>query len=251
MIELGRRFQNCAAIASAYQALGLAPTTSGSATGGPAVIELRVLSSGRFVVEDISGSATPRPSERWPMPFAHASRLWACSATAALVRARPAAELMHLFGAWDHEHNEPEPFLAGVLHGDAAIRRQPEQSWNRSEPRRDQRRSEWLRDDLHRTRGEANSLRLDLAEATALIDALESEVWRITTRWCGPDDGRSAVGAMDLLIQARTLMRRALLSSIHSAPSHRAAAVRDLRIAEVSFSFLLGLRSLRALKPEP
>ena len=101
-----------------------------------------------------------------------------------------------------------------------------------------------LRESLHQSRAEAESLRLDLGEATALIEGLESELCSITTRWRGPDSDQYAAGAIDLLIRARTLIRRTLLQELGAECGH--AALRDLRIAEVAFRFLLGLRSLQA-----
>ena len=96
-------------------------------------------------------------------------------------------------------------------------------------------------------RVEVCSLRLDLAEATALIEALEAEVWRITTRWRGRDDGRSAAQAVDGLIQARTALRRAVSPWLELDDDCRAAALRDLRVAETAFGFLLRMRTMRAL----
>ena len=102
-----------------------------------------------------------------------------------------------------------------------------------------------LRQRLFESRAEAESLRYDLGDATALIEALEAELWAVTARWRGPDHGQSAITAVSLLIQARTQVRRTLFQELASEQA-RAAAQRDLRIAEAAFSFLLGLRSLRA-----
>ena len=88
-------------------------------------------------------------------------------------------------------------------------------------------------------------LRLDLGDATALIEGLEAELWSITRRWRGPDSGQSEERAMDLLIQARTLIRRALVQELGPESVEQAGALRDLRVAEVCFCFLLGLRSLQ------
>ena len=101
----------------------------------------------------------------------------------------------------------------------------------------------FLRESLHQSRAEAESLRLDLGDATALIEALEGELWAITSRWHGPDRGQDDASAMDLLIQARTQLRRALIQEPGSEGSH--GALRDLQIAEAAFRFLLGLRSLQ------
>ena len=103
----------------------------------------------------------------------------------------------------------------------------------------------FLRESLHQSRGEAESLRLDLGEATALIEALEGELWAITSRWRGPDRGQSEERAMDLLIQARTQVRRTLFQELGPESVEQAGALWDLRIAEVCFRFLLGLHSLQ------
>jgi hypothetical protein len=102
-----------------------------------------------------------------------------------------------------------------------------------------------LRESLHQSRGEAESLRLDLGEATALIEALEGELWAITSRWRGPDRGQDDASAMDLLIQARTQLRRALIQELGPESVEQAGALQDLRVAEVCFRFLLRFRSLQ------
>jgi hypothetical protein len=103
----------------------------------------------------------------------------------------------------------------------------------------------FLRESLHQSRAEAESLRLDLGDATALIEALEGELWAITSHWQGPDRGQSEERAMDLLIQARTLIRRALVQELGPESVEQAGALWDLRIAEVCFRFLLRFRSLQ------
>jgi hypothetical protein len=102
-----------------------------------------------------------------------------------------------------------------------------------------------LRESLHQSRTQAESLRLDLGDAAALIEALEGELWSITARWRGPDQGQSEERAMDLLIQARTLIRRALFQELGRGRIDQAGVLQDLRIAEVCFRFLLRLRSLQ------
>ena len=103
----------------------------------------------------------------------------------------------------------------------------------------------FLRESLHQSRAEAESLRLDLGDATALIEGLEAELWSITSRWRRPDRGHSEERAMDLLIQARTQVRRTLFQELGPESAEQAGALRDLRVAEVCFRFLLGLRSLQ------
>ena len=101
-----------------------------------------------------------------------------------------------------------------------------------------------LRQYLIDCRQEAESLRVDLGDATALIEALEGELWAVTARWWGPDQVQAASGALNHLIQARSLIRRTLFQE-RGSESERAAALRDLRIAEATFGFLVGLRILR------
>jgi hypothetical protein len=94
---------------------------------------------------------------------------------------------------------------------------------------------ERLRDEMHRSRAETYSLRLDLGEAEALIEALESELSRVTMGWRGPDEGRSAASAMNLLIQARTLLRRALAPRLESDDRRWAIAMsQDPAVAETA-----------------
>lgn len=101
---------------------------------------------------------------------------------------------------------------------------------------------------LSRRLSEAESivygLRLDLAEATALIEALESELSNLTSQWRGPDDGRLRTGTLNAIVHARTLVRRILFQEL-AADRGQASTMQDLRIAEASFGFLLRLRTLR------
>lgn len=92
---------------------------------------------------------------------------------------------------------------------------------------------------------EVDSLRLDLAEATALIEALEREVWRTSARRTGPDDEQSDSSALDLLILARTSLRRGLSPWLEADEGRQAEVQRDLLVAEAAFGFLLRLRTVR------
>ena len=103
----------------------------------------------------------------------------------------------------------------------------------------------FLRESLHQSRAEVESLRVDLGDATALIEGLEAELWSITARWRGPDPGQSDARAFDLLIRARTQVRRTLFQELGTESVEQAGALRDLRIAEVCFRFLLRFRSLQ------
>ena len=102
-----------------------------------------------------------------------------------------------------------------------------------------------LREHLAESRAEAESLRFDLSDATALIEALEAELWAVTGRWRGQDQAQAGSDAVSLLIQTRTRVRRTMFQ-VFGSEQARAAALRDLRIAEAAFGFLLGLRILRA-----
>lgn len=110
-----------------------------------------------------------------------------------------------------------------------------------------------LRQDLCDSRLEAESLRLDLGDATAMLEALEAELWSVTTRWQGVAHDRHEPGSSPLshLLQARTLLRRMLFQEVGSNGIQSAASA-DLQLAEVSFSFLLNLRTVRACRrPSP
>jgi hypothetical protein len=103
-----------------------------------------------------------------------------------------------------------------------------------------------LHDALCKSRAEAMSLRLDLSEAQGFIDALEAELWAAGAYWKPPGQARTVqeTSPLDLLLHARTLIRRRLFQEL-GTQGKQAAAMHDLRIAEVAFRFLLGLRSLR------
>ena len=105
-----------------------------------------------------------------------------------------------------------------------------------------------LKQPLSEAEATAHSLRLDLAESDALIEALQNELWSVTSRWRGPDDGRLRGTTLDAIIQARTLVRRMLFQEL-AAAGGQAGVMQDLRIAEVAFRFLLGLRSLQVSGP--
>lgn len=98
---------------------------------------------------------------------------------------------------------------------------------------------------------EVQSLRFDLAEATALIEALEREVWRLSTRWSGTSDEQLASRPLDLVIQARSSLRRTLSPWLEADEGRRAQAQRDLLVAEAAFGFLLRLRTVRKAAARP
>jgi hypothetical protein len=109
-----------------------------------------------------------------------------------------------------------------------------------------------LRDALCQSRAEAMSLRLDLAEAQGFIDALEAELWAAGAYWKPPGQAHTVQESspLNLLLHARTLIRRTLFQEL-GPHGNRAAALHDLRIAEVAFRFLLRLRIVQASHPAP
>src|SRR3954451_24440838 len=92
---------------------------------------------------------------------------------------------------------------------------------------------------------QAESLRLDLAQARARLDKLEAELWAVTLRSCPvPHDHPRPASATDLIVWARTATRKVLFEQI-AQDAEGAGAVHDLRRAEVAFDFLLRLRYVR------
>ena len=102
-----------------------------------------------------------------------------------------------------------------------------------------------LRERYREARAQAESLRLDLAQARARLDKLEAELWAVTLRSCSaPHDHPRPASATDLIVWARTATRKVLFDQIAS-DAESAGAGHDLRMAEVAFDFLLRLRYLR------
>ena len=116
MAELGRRFRNCAADRVGYIAVGSRIYYEWIGLGDPAVVELRCLQGGRFVIEDIRGlrNANPAPA----VADAIRARLSAAGVLAysGYGRSRLGGALISLVNAWDHgDEGLPEPFLADLL----------------------------------------------------------------------------------------------------------------------------------------
>ena len=116
MAELGRRFRKCAADRIGYIAVGSRLYLEWIGPGDPAVVELRCLQGGRFVIEDIRGprNANPAPA----VADAIRARLSAAGVLAysGYGRSRLGGALISLVGAWDHgDEGQPEPFLADLL----------------------------------------------------------------------------------------------------------------------------------------
>lgn len=102
-----------------------------------------------------------------------------------------------------------------------------------------------LRERYRMARAEAERLGVDLADARARIERLEAELWAVTLRSCSsPQDRHFPASATELIVWARTATRKVLFDQI-ARDAERAGAVRDLRIAEVAFGFLLTLRRLQ------
>jgi hypothetical protein len=98
---------------------------------------------------------------------------------------------------------------------------------------------------LYAARAEADHLRLSLNEAEALLDAVEDELRAVTRRsLVGAEMAIPSTQAVPAIVRARTLTRQALFGRLRPGCS-QAAIFQDLRMAEVSFAFVLGMRSLR------
>ena len=116
MAELGRRFRNCAADRVGYVALGTRVYFEWIGPGEPAVVELRCLQGGRFVIEDIKAARNADPAPA--VASAIRARLSAAGVLAysGHGRSRLGGALMSLVGAWDFDdQGQPEPFLADLL----------------------------------------------------------------------------------------------------------------------------------------
>ena len=116
MPELGRRFQNCAADRIGYIAVGSRLYYEWIGPGAPAVVELRCLQGGRFLIEDIKGlrNASPAPA----VANAIRARLSGAGvlAYAGHGGSSVGGALMTLLGAWDFDdQGQPEPFLADLI----------------------------------------------------------------------------------------------------------------------------------------
>jgi hypothetical protein len=98
---------------------------------------------------------------------------------------------------------------------------------------------------LHTARAEADHLRPSLAEAEGFLDAVEHELRPMSmgllsrTEWTV-----ASTHAVPAIVRARTLTRQALFGQLRPGESED-VIYQDLRVAEVAFAFVLGMRSLR------
>jgi hypothetical protein len=105
-----------------------------------------------------------------------------------------------------------------------------------------------LRERYHAVRAEAEHLRFSLAETECLLQAIEDELRVITMRppaGCERDEAITSV--IPAIVRARTATRRALFSQLEPG-GERNRVYRDLRMAEVSFAFLLSLATLKQVE---
>lgn len=115
MVALGRRFRNCARDRLGHVATGLRCYLEWVGDGGPAVIELRCLSAGYLVVEDLGG-----PQNR-DLDFAVLELIRAKLARFGVLSYAGAGHtvtgsaLMGLLSVWHVESGEPGEFLADLL----------------------------------------------------------------------------------------------------------------------------------------
>jgi hypothetical protein len=115
LVRLARRFHNCGADRVGHVAAGLRCYLEWIGDGGPAVIELRRLSGGHFLVEDLRG-----PKNR-DLDLDLAERIRAKLSTSGVLSpiGLPSTiggiALLNLLGVWIGEEGEADPFLADLL----------------------------------------------------------------------------------------------------------------------------------------
>lgn len=115
MVELGRRFRNCAADRVGHLAAGMRCYVEWTGNGGPAVVELRRLSGDHFLIEDMRG---PKNCDLDPA-FAERIRSKLSSfGVLSPVGVPPTiagSAFLNLLGVWVGEEGEADPFLADLL----------------------------------------------------------------------------------------------------------------------------------------
>lgn len=115
MVEIGRRFQNCAATRLGYLALGTRAYAEWIGPGEPAVVELRGLSNGGFVIEDIKGVNNSEPNPEVGAAIRQKLASMGIFSFAGPGESSKSNAIVHLLSAWDAEQGEPTPFLTDVM----------------------------------------------------------------------------------------------------------------------------------------
>lgn len=115
MVELGRRFRNCAADRVGHLAAGLRCYVEWTGYGGPAVVELRRLSGDHFLIEDMRGPKNcdldPALAERIRAKLSNFGVLSPIGVPSTI----GGSALLNLLGVWIGEEGEADPFLTGLL----------------------------------------------------------------------------------------------------------------------------------------
>jgi hypothetical protein len=115
LVGLGRRFHNCGADRAGHVAAGLRCYLEWVGEGGPAVIELRRLSGGHFLVEDMRG---PRNADLDPVLVERIRAKLSTFGILSPIGIPPTiggSALLNLLGVWTGEEGEADPFLADLL----------------------------------------------------------------------------------------------------------------------------------------
>ena len=115
MVELGRRFRNCAADRVGHLAAGLRCYLEWIGNGGPAVIELRRLSGGHFLIEDLRGlknrDLDPDLAERIRAKLSTFGILSPIGVPPTIA----GSAFLNLLGVWTGEDGEADQFLTDLL----------------------------------------------------------------------------------------------------------------------------------------
>lgn len=115
LVGLGRRFDNCGADRVGHVAAGLRCYVEWIGDGGPAVIELRRLSGGHFLVEDLRG---PKNCDLDPDLAARIRTKLSTFGVLSLISVPPTiggSALLNMLGVWDADGGEADPFLTELL----------------------------------------------------------------------------------------------------------------------------------------
>lgn len=115
MVELGRRFQNCAADRVGHLAAGLRCYVEWIGDGDPAVVELRRLSGSHFLIEDMRG---PKNRDLDPELVERIRAKLFTFGVLSPIGVPPTiagGAFLNLLGVWIGEEGAADPFLADLL----------------------------------------------------------------------------------------------------------------------------------------
>ena len=115
MVELGRRFRNCGADRVGHLAAGLRCYVEWIGGGGSAVVELRRLSGGHFLIEDMRGPKNrdldPELAERIRAKLSAFGVLSPIGVPPTIA----GSAFLNLLGIWVGEEGAADPFLTNLL----------------------------------------------------------------------------------------------------------------------------------------